>query len=93
MKSCAQERGTLYSDSSDVLHVWCVAGLGISLREIWGIYEELHDGWLVRVLSDWEATPSKISIVRARREPVPRRPTAFSDFLLERWQQAPRDAT
>ncbi|WP_448097481.1 LysR substrate-binding domain-containing protein [Luteibacter yeojuensis] len=83
--------GTLCSDSGDVLHAWCLAGLGISLRETWDIHEELRDGRLVRVLPDWEATPSKISIVRARREPVPRRLTAFSDFLLDRWQQAPWD--
>lgn len=83
--------GTLCSDNGDVLHAWCLAGLDISLRETWDIHEELRDGQLVRVLPDWEATPSKISIVRARREPVPRRLTAFSDFLLERWQNAPWD--
>ncbi|MEW5711680.1 LysR family transcriptional regulator [Pseudomonas sp. SB113] len=83
--------GTLCSDNGDVLHAWCVAGLGISLRETWDIHEELRDGRLVRVLPEWEATPSKISIVRARREPVPRRMTAFSDFLFDRWQEAPWD--
>ncbi|MBD1600865.1 LysR family transcriptional regulator [Pseudomonas sp. CA3A] len=83
--------GTLCSDSGDVLHAWCLAGLGISLRETWDIHEELRDGLLVRVLPEWEATPSKISIVRARREPVPRRLTAFSDFLFDRWQEAPWD--
>lgn len=84
--------GTLCSDSGDVLHAWCLAGLGISLRETWDIHEELRDGRLVRVLPEWEATPSKISLVRARREPVPRRLTAFSDFLVDRWRQAPWDA-
>lgn len=84
--------GTLCSDSGDVLHAWCLAGLGISLRETWDIHEELRDGRLVRVLPEWEATPSKISIVRARREPVPRRLAVFSDFLLERWRDAPWDA-
>lgn len=84
--------GTLCSDSGDVLHAWCLAGLGISLRESWDIHEELRDGRLVRVLPEWEATPSKISIVRARREPVPRRLTAFSDFLFDRWHQAPWDS-
>ena len=83
--------GTLCSDNGDVLHAWCVAGLGISLRETWDIHEELRDGRLVRVLPEWEATPSKISIVRARREPVPRRLTALSDFLFDRWQEAPWD--
>ncbi|NPW36229.1 LysR family transcriptional regulator [Pseudomonas aeruginosa] len=83
--------GTLCSDSGDVLHAWCLAGLGISLRETWDVHEELRDGRLVHVLPQWEATPSKISLVRARREPVPRRLTAFSDFLLERWRDAPWD--
>jgi DNA-binding transcriptional LysR family regulator len=83
--------GTLCSDSGDVLHAWCLAGLGISLRETWDIHEELSDGRLVRVLPEWEASLSKISIVRARREPVPRRLTVFSDFLFDRWQQAPWD--
>lgn len=84
--------GTLCSDNGEVLHAWCLAGLGISLRETWDIHEELRDGRLVRVLPEWEATPSKISIVRARREPVPRRLMAFSDFLFERWRHAPWDA-
>lgn len=84
--------GSLCSDSSDVLHAWCLAGLGISLRETWDIHEELRDGRLVRVLPEWEATPSKISIVRARREPLPCRLTVFSDFLVNRWRQAPWDA-
>ena len=83
--------GKLSSDSGDVLHAWCVAGLGISLRETWDIHEELRDGRLHPVLPDWEAIPSKISIVRARREPVPRRMMAFSDFLIERWRQPPWD--
>ncbi|MCD9570821.1 hypothetical protein [Pseudomonas protegens] len=55
------------------------------MRETWDVHEELRDGRLVRVLPQWEATPSKISL-------VPRRLTAFSDFLQERWRDAPWDA-
>lgn len=83
--------GTLSSDNGDVLHEWCLAGLGISLRETWDVHEELRSGHLIRVLTDWEGVASKISLVRARREPVPHRLTAFSDFLLERWRLAPWD--
>ncbi|MGP2543545.1 LysR substrate-binding domain-containing protein [Yersinia sp. 2541 StPb PI] len=79
----------LCSDNGEVLHEWCLAGLGISLCEIWDVHEELHNGQLVPVLPDWEGVASKISLVRARREPVPHRLTVFSDFLLERWQQTP----
>lgn len=81
--------GTLCTDNGDVLRAWCLAGLGISLRETWDVHEELWDGRLIRVLPEWEATPSKISIVRARREPVPRRLSAFIDFLVERWRRVP----
>ncbi|WP_454878420.1 LysR substrate-binding domain-containing protein [Serratia inhibens] len=83
--------GTLSSDNGDVLHEWCLTGLGISLRETWDVHEELRSGHLIRVLVDWEGVASKISLVRARREPVPHRLTAFSDFLLERWRLAPWD--
>jgi DNA-binding transcriptional LysR family regulator len=83
--------GTLCSDSGDALHEWCLAGSGISLRETWDIHEELRDGRLLRVLPDWEAQPLKISMIRARRDPVPRRLTVFSDFLVERWRNAPWD--
>ncbi|WP_234003491.1 LysR substrate-binding domain-containing protein [Cronobacter sakazakii] len=92
MEKAVAVGGTLCSDSGDVLHAWCLAGMGISLRETWDIHEELRDGRLVRVLPEWEATPSRISIVRARREPIARRLTVFSDFLLERWRDAPWDA-
>ncbi|NYT35335.1 LysR family transcriptional regulator [Allopusillimonas soli] len=83
--------GTLCSDNGDVLRTWCLAGLGISLRETWDIHEELRDGRLLRLLPQWEAVPSKISLVRARREPVPRRLSVFMDFLLARWRATPWD--
>ncbi|HGM6877254.1 LysR substrate-binding domain-containing protein [Serratia nevei] len=72
-----------------MLREWCIAGLGISLRETWDVHDELRNGRLLRVLPEWEGVTSKISLVRARREPAPRRLIAFSDFLAEQWQQAP----
>lgn len=84
-------QGSLCSDNGDVLNAWCLAGLGISLRETWDVHEELRAGTLIRVLPAWEARPSQVSLVRARREPVPRRLTVFMDFLLQRWHGAPWD--
>lgn len=74
--------GTSCSDNGEVLR--CVAGLGISLRETWDVHDDRRSGQLVRVLPEWEGVASKISLVRARREPVPRRLTASSDFLSGR---------
>ncbi|MGU5666621.1 LysR substrate-binding domain-containing protein [Aeromonas hydrophila] len=85
-------QGMLCSDSGDVLNAWCLAGLGISLRETWDVHDELGAGKLIQVLPEWEAKLSQINLVRARREPVPRRLTVFMEFLLERWRGAPWDA-
>lgn len=84
--------GDLRSDNGDAVRAWCVAGMGITLRETWDIHAELHDGRLVRVLPEWESTPSTISIVRVRRESLPRRVAAFVDFLAAQWRKAPWDA-
>ncbi len=82
-------KGNLSSDNGDVLHQWCLMGLGISLRETWDIVEELKTGQLQRVLPEWEAIPSKISIVRPKREITPARLRVFIDYLHARWKHAP----
>ncbi|WZB62021.1 LysR substrate-binding domain-containing protein [Achromobacter xylosoxidans] len=63
--------GPLSSDNGEALRSWCLAGLGISLRESWDVAEDLRAGHLVRVLPDWEESGSPISAVHARREPSP----------------------
>lgn len=63
--------------------------MGITLRGTWDIHAEVCDGRLVRVLPEWESTPSTISIVRVGRDPLPRRVGAFVDFLVEQWRRAP----
>ena len=79
----------LVTDSGDTLRTWCVAGLGVSLRELWDVAEDLRAGRLARVLPGWEEDASPISLVRAKREPAPRRIRVFSDFLARLWRTPP----
>lgn len=79
--------GSLSSDNGEALRAWCLAGLGISLRERWDVADDLHGGRLLRVLPEWEEPGMPISAVRARREPAPRRLTDFIEFLAERWRE------
>lgn len=72
------------SDNGDVLNDWCVAGMGIALRECWDVHEDLEAGRLRRVLRGWEAASLGVSLVRVQRHPVPKRLSAFSDFLVAR---------
>lgn len=83
--------GPLSSDNGEALRSWCLAGLGISLRESWDVAEDLRAGHLVRVLPDWEESGSPISAVHARREPSPRRLSAFIDFIADTWRTGPWD--
>lgn len=86
-----QVTGQLQSDSGEALHAWCVAGLGISLRETWDVCDALAQGQLLRVLPEWERTPDKISLVYPRQSTLPERLRVFMDFLCERWQDEPWD--
>lgn len=79
----------LATDSGVTLRTWCVAGLGISLRELWDVSDELKAGRLIHILAEWNEEASPISFVRPKREPVPRRISAFSDFLAELWRNPP----
>lgn len=82
----------LATDSGDTLRTWCIAGLGISLRELWDVADELRVGRLVHILPGWEEEANSISFVWPKREPVPKRISAFSDFLAQLWRNPPWEA-
>jgi DNA-binding transcriptional LysR family regulator len=81
--------GSLVSDSGEILSEWCLAGLGVALRETWDIEDELAAGRLRRVFPAWEGEIAVLRAVRVRREPMPRRVSAFLAFLAERWGDDP----
>lgn len=88
-RSRVEVNGALRSDSGDVLQSWCAAGLGISLREPWDVFEDLAAGRLVRVLPAWQSEPVTLSAVRVHRDRVSRRVEVLIEFLRERWQREP----
>ncbi|MDC9588533.1 LysR family transcriptional regulator [Xenorhabdus sp. XENO-10] len=80
--------GNLRSDNSQAIKVWCIAGLGIALREKWDVSDEIGTGKLVRILPDWKEKETTVNIIRARREPIPRRVRAFIDYLTNEWKNS-----
>ncbi|CDG22985.1 Transcriptional regulator, LysR family [Xenorhabdus poinarii G6] len=78
--------GNLRSDNSQAIKAWCLAGLGIALREKWDVSDEISTGKLVRVLPDWKEKEVTINIIRASREPIPRRVRTFIDYLTHEWK-------
>lgn len=83
-------------DCSDgqVLHAWCLAGLGLAWRSWWEVSADVQAGRLVSVLDAYAAPPNGIYAVFAQRKHLPLRVRLWIDFIKEAyadevyWQQA-----
>ena len=70
-------------DCSDgqVLHDWCLAGLGVAWRSTWEVEDEVRDGRLQAVLQDFAAPPNGIYAVFPQRKHLPLRVRLWIDFI------------
>jgi DNA-binding transcriptional LysR family regulator len=74
-------------DCSDgqVLHDWCVQGLGIAWRSTWEVDDDIAAGRLVRLLDEFAAPPNGIYAVFPQRKHLPLRVRLWIDFLKHSW--------
>lgn len=72
-------------DCSDgqVLHAWCLEGLGLAWRSWWEVQADLRSGRLVSVLDDFAAAPNGIYAVFAQRKHMPLRLRLWIDFIKQ----------
>ena len=77
-------------DCSDgqVLHDWCVAGLGIAWRSTWEVEHEVAAGLLVSLLDEFAAPPNGIYAVFPQRKHLPLRVRLWIDFLKHSYGDA-----
>ena len=70
-------------DCSDgqVLHAWCLEGLGLAWRSWWEVEADVRAGRLVSVLDDHAAPPNGIYAVFAQRKHLPLRLRLWIDFI------------
>ena len=70
-------------DCSDgqVLHAWCLEGLGLAWRSLWEVQDDLGAGRLVSVLDDFAAPPNGIYAVFTQRKHLPLRVRLWIDFI------------
>jgi DNA-binding transcriptional LysR family regulator len=73
--------GRLDCSDGQVLHDWCLAGLGIAWRSTWEVEQEVADGQLVTVLEDFAAPPNGIYAVFPHAKHLPLRVRLWIDFL------------
>jgi DNA-binding transcriptional LysR family regulator len=73
--------GPLDCSDGQVLHDWCLAGLGIAWRSTWEVESEIASGRLAEVLADFAAPPNGIYAVFPQRKHLPLRVRLWIDFL------------
>ncbi len=73
--------GRLDCSDGQVLHAWCLAGLGLAWRSTWEVDADLRAGRLVSVLDDHAAPPNGIYAVLSHARHLPLRVRLWIDFL------------
>jgi DNA-binding transcriptional LysR family regulator len=71
-----------------VLHAWCLEGLGLAWRSWWEVAADLRAGRLVSVLDGFAAPPNGIYAVFTQRKHLPLRLRLWIDFIKESYGQA-----
>jgi DNA-binding transcriptional LysR family regulator len=88
--------GRLDCTDGQVLHDWCLAGLGIAWRSTWEVEHEVASGQLVSVLDAFAAPPNGIYAVFPHAKHLALRVRLWIDFLKHSygdpayWRGAPR---
>jgi DNA-binding transcriptional LysR family regulator len=78
-------RGRLDCSDGQVLHQWCLAGLGIAWRSTWEVDADLAAGRLVAVLEDYAAPPNGIYAVFPQRKHMPLRVRLWIEHIRQRY--------
>lgn len=73
--------GRLDCSDGQVLHDWCVAGLGIAWRSTWEVENDIAQGRLVSVLDAFAAAPNGIYALFPHAKHLPLRVRLWIDFL------------
>jgi DNA-binding transcriptional LysR family regulator len=80
--------GRIDCSDGQVLHDWCVQGLGIAWRSTWEVEADIAAGTLVTVLDDFAAPPNGIYAVFPQRKHLPLRVRLWIDFLKHTYGDA-----
>jgi DNA-binding transcriptional LysR family regulator len=78
-------QGRLDCSDGQVLHDWCLAGLGLAWRSLWEVEADIQAGRLQSVLEDFAAPPNGIFAVVPQRKHLPLRVRLWIDFLKQHY--------
>jgi DNA-binding transcriptional LysR family regulator len=73
--------GPLDCSDGQVLHEWCLRGLGLAWRSTWEVEQDVATGRLKVVLEEFAAPPNGIFAVFPQRKHLPLRVRLWIDFI------------
>ena len=79
--------GPMDCSDGQVLHQWCLAGLGIAWRSTWEVEAEVRRGELVPLLEAFAAPPNGIYAVFPQRKHLPLRLRLWIDFIKHHYSR------
>ncbi len=82
-------KGSLSSNSGEMVRDWCVKGRGLMLRSLWDVAPLLSSGQLVRVLPNYAMRDADIHWLAPYRTETPKRIRLLIDFLVEHLKSEP----
>jgi len=81
-------QGRLDCSDGQVLHDWCLAGLGLAWRSTWEVEADIQAGRLLSVLDRFAAPPNGIFALIPQRKHLPLRVRLWIDFLKHHYGSA-----
>ena len=81
-------QGRLDCSDGQVLHDWCVEGLGIAWRSTWEVEADLAAGRLVSVLDEFAAPPNGIYAIFPQSRHLPLRTRLWVEHLRAHYGRA-----
>jgi DNA-binding transcriptional LysR family regulator len=81
-------RGRLDCSDGQVLHDWCLQGMGIAWRSTWEVASEITAGRLQALLEEYAAPPNGIFAVFTHARHLPLRVRLWIDFLKQAYGSA-----
>jgi LysR family transcriptional regulator, transcriptional activator for dmlA len=82
-------RGSLSSNSGELVRDWCLSGRGIMLRSLWDVAPLLASRALVRVLPTYAMRDADIQWLAPFRAQTPKRVRLLRDFLAAKFKSRP----
>ena len=80
--------GRIDCNDGQVLHAWCLQGMGLAWRSTWEVEQQITEGLLLPVLEAFAAPPNGVFAVVPNAKHLPLRVRLWMDFLKHHYGNA-----